>query len=148
MCNTDSSCYQYTSSILPVSDLHSPILTFLPSAYCSWRSLLRCSRSAGVERVISLWGMPRSSSRVLIWPWNSRLHGCFNTATRWSFRFFLTLLTWDLASVGGRFAGRFKKKKRLYEWKKFKNREITQSLYYMKKTKSLSLTLLFLFMHL
>lgn len=44
----------------------SPILTFFPSVYCSWRGLLRSSRGAGVERVISLCGIPRSSSRVLI----------------------------------------------------------------------------------
>lgn len=85
-------------------DHYSPNLTFFPSVYCSCRGLLRCSRGAGVERVISLWGIPRSSSRVLIWPWNSRLQGCLRTATKCSFRFFRTLLTWDLARVGGRFA--------------------------------------------
>lgn len=44
----------------------SPIFTFFPSVYCSCRGLLRGSRGAGVDRVISLCGIPRSSSRVLI----------------------------------------------------------------------------------
>lgn len=96
--------HKYTRAEMSESNQHSPILTFFPSVYCSWRGRLRGSRGTGVERVISLCGIPRSSSKVLIWPWNSRLQGCLRTDTRCSFRFFLTLLTWDLARVGGRFA--------------------------------------------
>lgn len=72
-----------------------------------------------MERVISLCGIPRSSSRVLIWPWNSRLQGCLRTDTKCSFRFFLTLLTCDLARVGGRFAakGETYKQSDINHWK-------------------------------
>jgi hypothetical protein len=43
---------------------------------------------------------------VVIWAWNSKEAGCLSTLNRCSLRFLRTLLTWDLASVGGRLAVR------------------------------------------
>ena len=55
-------------------------------------------------RAISACWVPRSTSRVVIWGWKSPEDGWRRTLRRCSFRFLRTLLTWDLASVGGRLA--------------------------------------------
>lgn len=65
---------------------------------------MRNSFRLGILRVISACWVPRSISRVVIWAWNSTEAGCFRTLSKWSLRFLRTLLTWDLASVGGRLA--------------------------------------------
>ena len=49
------------------------------------------------------WLAPRSVSSVVIWVRWSTDRGCFNNDIICIFKFFLTLLTWDLDRVGGKF---------------------------------------------
>lgn len=83
---------------------YSPIFIFFKEGSLSSRGRLRSSFMLGILREISACCVPRSISSVVIWAWNSTDAGCFRTLRRWSLRFFRTLLTWDLARVGGRLA--------------------------------------------
>ena len=86
--------------------LSSPSFIFFSVESESSRGRLRASLPLGMLRAISAWGVPRSTSRVVIWAWNSKDAGCFRTFNRCNLRFLRTLLTWDLASVGGKLAAR------------------------------------------
>lgn len=89
----------------PAGPAHSsPSFIFFSAESESSRGRLRASLLLGMLRAISAWGVPRSTSRVVIWAWNSKEAGCLRTLNRCSLRFLRTLLTWDLASVGGRLA--------------------------------------------
>ena len=65
-----------------------------------------CSLTITQWRLTSDCVAPRSVSRVVMLVRKSTARGCFNKDNICILRFFLTLLTWDLAKVGGKFTTR------------------------------------------